>query len=411
MQKLTRLILFISVIYSINASGQYSCEDPYVLQSNNTVTIDMPFNQADPPGNYYYDCLSTQVNPAWFKVSIRESGDLTLNINGNEHDMDFICWGPFDEASNCCSSDALSADNVVDCSYSPSDLEVCNITSAIADKYYMILVTNFSNYPGQVTISFEGEALLGPFNTFVYSNSPICEGENLVLHSTYYEGAEYNWSGPNGFTSTNPSESLTTTSIADEGTYELQIINEGIITDFQIEVEIIESLDLYAGDDQIIPMNTITQLEGTLNNNPSNYEILWSPQEYVVIPNQLITNTVALNEPVNFTLSIYNPSTGCTSKDEILVTPSTDIGKVDNESKITIYPNPAHEYIKIITPKNYLDNTLNVYTSSGKMVSSRIITESVEIIHLGANISSGKYIIVIENADKIIFYENFIVRK
>lgn len=55
----------------------------------------------------------------------------------------------------------------------------------------------------------------------VWSNAPICEGDLLQLFSDYLVGATYQWSGPNGFFSTQQNPTIPNVSIAYTGMYSL----------------------------------------------------------------------------------------------------------------------------------------------------------------------------------------------
>ncbi|MFZ5554143.1 MAG: PKD domain-containing protein [Bacteroidota bacterium] len=51
------------------------------------------------------------------------------------------------------------------------------------------------------------------------SNSPVCEGGTLNLTASTVSGATYNWTGPNGFTSTQQNPTITGVTLAAAGTY------------------------------------------------------------------------------------------------------------------------------------------------------------------------------------------------
>lgn len=59
------------------------------------------------------------------------------------------------------------------------------------------------------------------------SNSPICEGVTLNLYCTPAGAISYNWSGPNGFTSTSQNPSIIAATIAASGTYTVTVTGTG----------------------------------------------------------------------------------------------------------------------------------------------------------------------------------------
>ena len=63
-----------------------------------------------------------------------------------------------------------------------------------------------------------------------FATSPLCDGEgNLALTTFNFPGATYNWTGPNGFSSTlqNPPVIVNADSATYAGTYTLQVTNQG----------------------------------------------------------------------------------------------------------------------------------------------------------------------------------------
>ena len=106
------------------------------------------------PGNNY-DCLVTQPNPAWFFLEIDTPGDMDLSFTSSPaEDIDFVLWGPFADQATACAN--LTAANVVDCSFLAATSETASITGASIGDVYMVMITNFSNNPTQITFSQTG---------------------------------------------------------------------------------------------------------------------------------------------------------------------------------------------------------------------------------------------------------------
>jgi uncharacterized protein (TIGR02145 family) len=112
-----------------------------------------------------YSCLSTTPNPAWFYLEISTSGNLIINITENPYrDVDFCCWGPFTSPTGDCQS-GLTCAKVVSCSYSPSGNETCTINGAQAGEFYILLITNYSNQPTDITFTQSNYGLPGAGST------------------------------------------------------------------------------------------------------------------------------------------------------------------------------------------------------------------------------------------------------
>ncbi len=64
----------------------------------------------------------------------------------------------------------------------------------------------------------------------IYSNTPLCTGDNINLSTDFYVGATYSWSGPNGFSSSVSSPSILNVSPLNSGTYQLVVSVSGCNT-------------------------------------------------------------------------------------------------------------------------------------------------------------------------------------
>jgi hypothetical protein len=154
-----------------------------------------------------YGCLGSEPNPAWFFIQVDETGDLAFNItqnsafNGNglpigdELDVDFIAYGPFTEQEGNC--DQLTAANTVDCSYSAAAVEEFTIPNAEAGEFYILLITNFNQSPGYISLTQTnfGEPGSGTTNCDIVFQNQIagCSGDEIILTATVTEAIFYQW--------------------------------------------------------------------------------------------------------------------------------------------------------------------------------------------------------------------------
>jgi len=167
MKLIKQLILFVAISWIGNgiilaqgdrcSSIQPFCsgDSQYVFPNSNAFSGDLPIAEAGPN----YRCLDTQPYPAWFYLKIEDPGNLNFRISqtvnpdgsGGTLDVDFIAWGPFDEGDELCGA-ALSTSRIVDCSYSPSATESFIINNAIRGKIYVVLINNYSELPGYISL-------------------------------------------------------------------------------------------------------------------------------------------------------------------------------------------------------------------------------------------------------------------
>lgn len=174
-------------------------------------TYNFPNNTNIPSlgGGGIYGCLATTPNPVWYYMQIQNPGNISVTINqtntaGTGIDVDFALWGPFPNLAIACTG--ISASNIVDCSYSTAATEIVDIPNALAGQFYMLLITNFANQPGNITFSqTSGVASTncGVICTVAASNTgPVCGGGTVTLNATLVNNASYSWTGPNCFSST-----------------------------------------------------------------------------------------------------------------------------------------------------------------------------------------------------------------
>ena len=193
-----------------------SCSDPYACTGT--------------PGQSY-NCLSTTPNPAFYFMRIGESGNLDIHMHSEPPvDIDFDCWGPFNDIDGACNQ--LACSNIVDCGYSTSWDEHCYINNAQPGQYYILLITNFSNYPCNIyfeNISGTGTTDCSILPPIVNNDGPYCVGETIHLTAMGLTGASYSWTGPNGWhwPYQNPNNVLTNCTMDMAGPYICTISKEG----------------------------------------------------------------------------------------------------------------------------------------------------------------------------------------
>lgn len=151
------------IIYSLQLNVSANCNLANSCFSANSLcgSLGVPFSNTVNIGNAEpgidYDCLMSQPNPTWFFLPISQAGTLDFHIsqtasNGMSGiDVDFICWGPFPGLA--CGPANLNPASQVACSYSASPDEDFTIANAQPGQFYVLMVTNFSNQPGLITIS------------------------------------------------------------------------------------------------------------------------------------------------------------------------------------------------------------------------------------------------------------------
>lgn len=153
-----------------------------------------------------YGCLDEQPYPAWFFLQIEKSGNLNFRISQNSNqsgngaflDVDFVVWGPFSRTDDYCDGTSLNASKIVDCSYLPDAIEIMSIPQAQENEIYVVVITNFEQVPGFITLEQTNIAQGGSTDCSILEfdlgdNIAVCDENEFILDGTTDEDALYQW--------------------------------------------------------------------------------------------------------------------------------------------------------------------------------------------------------------------------
>ncbi len=233
MAKLSNILLLSGILQFLLISSSYSqgllCQeaDPFCTGTiYNYPAGTTGYSQSGP----YYACLYTQPCPAWYYMRIGNPGPITIYMFSTPlKDIDFICWGPFADPVSPCSG-GLTASKVVDCCYCADPQEWCDIPNGQTGEYYILLITNYSQQPCNITFSQTagtGSTDCTILPPPVSNDSPLCVGDTLHLYADTVINATYAWTGPNGFTSNLRNPSIPDVTLANAGDYSCIITQYG----------------------------------------------------------------------------------------------------------------------------------------------------------------------------------------
>ena len=190
----------------------------------------------------------------------------------------------------------------------------------------------------------------------VQSNGPLCYGNELVL--TAGSGATYNWTGPNGFSSTDPSPRISNTDALAAGTYTVTVTSSsGCVQTGQTTVVAGPSPVPDAGADISICVGASVALHAT---GGTSYR--WLPArglsdtdspDPIASPTQTTTYTVYISNGFceladEVTVRVIKPALADAGTDKRIVQGNSVRldGKVDGPPEVTYY----------WTPSTYLDD-------------------------------------------------------
>ena len=151
-----------------------------------------------------YCCLQTTPNPVWYYLYIDQPGNIEIHIHSDVgQDLDFICWGPFNDINTPCQNSDFYLTNsgtscsnhhspgpssdypggyTVDCSYDPASEEWCYIPNTQVGQYYILLITNYSNQPTNIIFEQTNAGQTGAGHTDC--NVVFCNISSLTANPT-----------------------------------------------------------------------------------------------------------------------------------------------------------------------------------------------------------------------------------
>lgn len=314
-------------------------------------------------------CLSTTINPTWYYMKIDQPGDMLLKIQINSldpnPDVDFACWGPFYGNNHidflrrfCCGESELYIEstvghypasllgdhtndmgmypinNLIDCSNSGLPIEYCFIPDAQPDAYYLLLLINNNGAAG--TISFNTVPQFTQATTdcsliaLASNDGPICDGETIFLHSNFApSNATFQWSGPNGFSSTLQNPVIPNANLNNAGLYSVIVSANN-----QISAPASTHVIVYP-----YPEITFYPQNPYICEGDSLFITAFGAENYYWVNIQDSSDTQMISAPIPTTYTVIGESNGCSSSTtftlEIKENPQTNIVLPPNNNLLT----------------------------------------------------------------------------
>ena len=252
-------------------------------------------------------------------------------------------------------------------------------TFANCGQYYVYCTVNDAN--GCSNYHYERIIIQGSnSNLNLTSNSPVCQGNDILISSGNASGMEYYWNGPNFYYSYNPNPVLENATTDLSGTYYFEL------TDVN-GCPVIDSLNIEVVGDVFV---NVTVASNTLTANAS------SSYQWM---------NCASNSPVNgangqvFTPTengsyyvVITDANGCQGESECFLISGIGFDEV-NGSNLQLYPNPTTGKVNI---KGLSANSkLKLSDAVGRVYSVSVENQTIDLSAL----SSGVYFLSVENAN------------
>ena len=203
------LLLLVIIQFQLKSQTGASCNIAEPFCTGVTYAYPMGTNVSAETGPNYA-CLYSQPNPYWYYFRVQDSGDITISMSSpTGNDVDFACWGPFTSpttpctallTANCTScpnntslawpNTTYPSGNLIDCSYDPAPNETVHISNTLVGQYYILMITNYSNSPGNIEFS-QSNAIGTPgidYGTADCSFYTLCNITSLTIDTTFCDG-------------------------------------------------------------------------------------------------------------------------------------------------------------------------------------------------------------------------------
>ena len=163
-----------------------------------------------------YGTLGTTPNPKFFYIEITTTGTYTCDISQTAGDVDYLLWGPYTTKQIGCNN--VPNDFPISDSYSPSWTENFSLP-VIAGEYYILMVTNFSNDPGRITIETSQLGTSCNNADFSYSAPAFCKDEAPASPTYLNNGVAGAFTFTPAGLSINPTTGVINFAASNAGTY------------------------------------------------------------------------------------------------------------------------------------------------------------------------------------------------
>ena len=282
-----------------------------------------------------------------------------------------------------------------------------NANAAMNGAYYVTATVSGCMSLADTTVVLVN---ITPSGLLPSSNGPICEGTSLALSATTISGATYNWTGPNGFSSTQQNPTVAATANASmSGNYEVTATLNGCTSSIEttsVAVNLIPIAPIANYNGPVDEGDTLTLLATTI----AGASYLWSgPNGFTsTLQNPMVSNATTLVMAGTYAVTVT--VNGCTSNAEnILVIVNTTVGgnNMLNKHNITIYPNPTSDKVTM----NYNGVNLisyTIYNSLGAIVQQGNIYHGSNLIDVSA-FANGIYTIRVIGNDGV--YQQKLVKE
>jgi len=193
---------------------------------------------------------------------------------------------------------------------------IANATASMNGTYSVTVTTSGSGCTsasaGTTTVTVNTQ----PAAPTAGSNGPVCNNNAINLSASNVAGASsYNWTGPNGFTSTSQNPTISNATSAMAGTYSVTVTTSGsgctsAAGTTTVTINPVPSITVTPGDLTICAGNSVV-LTASASDGTGNYQYQWSPATNLSSTNTAST-TASSTSDITYTV-VVSDDNNCSS--------------------------------------------------------------------------------------------------
>jgi hypothetical protein len=376
--------------------------------------------------------MPTHNNVTWIYFQVCQAGSVNLIAGGSSSsiDVDYIIYGPLSSSTQC----GLDSTLVADCGIMNNSGNIMFNVSSVG-SYYKMMIANFANTPGGITIYHSASVTAAIFDTTCACTlppaaQPICQvttdpAINRNIVSWEKDPAYlYDYTIQKETTTMGIYSTLATVANGDSSVYE-DVLSNPMIQSFKYRILTTDSCAQFTSG----PPHTTIHLLTSLSPGAGYPQLIWNPYAgfsygtYFIYRGATPT-TLSLYDSISSSFTSYtdvNPASGLMyysvgvfppspcqpSRTSSMIALSNTasviaIGIAESEPMgFTLSPNPARDVITLNFAIMQKEALVEIIDISGRSVLQEKHFNSTSVILNINNISNGYYLLKMTNKDGV----------
>ncbi|MNK01051.1 hypothetical protein D3C87_188440 [compost metagenome] len=306
------------------------------IQFSTTEVLGATYNWTGPNG-----FISALQNPLIQNVSVTATGAylLKVTVNGCPSEAATVAItvnaaphaGEDDTLSLCNDGSTVDLSDFLSIPHDTGGVwEDINTTGALSDNMFSIsdiaagtyqfkyIVTNSCNATDEAIITINLNDI--PQMPLIDGVAPVCEGGDIQFAATAVTDGVYQWSGPNGFVSTQQNPMITGANLAANGTYSLVVIVNGCASPVATVPVVINELPQFKLEGNTLLCDEQVSVLSVVPGNFTDAEVTYTWYYNGVLLSEVINADVEIQETGTYKVVVVDNE--CEVSNEIIILPN-----------------------------------------------------------------------------------------